>query len=89
MGCFLDIACDLGFPIRRNIVERTAVKSKEIAIVGYDPDQKILEITFRRGGVYHYHAVPQDVCQGLMDASSQGTYFHEKIKPVYEAKKVC
>ncbi len=70
-------------------MERTPVQSKEIAVVGYDAKKSILEIVFRRGGVYHYEGVPAAVHQQLMKAPSLGTYFTQNIKDSYSYKKVA
>jgi len=61
-------------------VERTAVRSKDLAIVGYDAVLKTLEIAFRSGGVYTYSEVPEEIYQGLMQASSMGIFFRDQIK---------
>ena len=41
-------------------MERTAVRSRDIAVIGYDATTLTLEITFRAGGVYHYSGVPEE-----------------------------
>ena len=69
-------------------MERTAVRSRDIAIVGYDAETGTLEIAFRAGGVYHYFGVPEEVYKVLMSASSQGTYFEQEIKHRYSYKKI-
>ncbi len=69
-------------------MERTAVESKDIAIVGYDKQKSLLEIVFRQGGVYHYSGVPADVHESLMKASSIGTYFNRNIKEAYKYTKI-
>lgn len=69
-------------------MERIAVKSRDIAIVGYDAKKQLLEIAFRGGGVYHYQRVPQNIYAGLMQADSQGTYFNRKIKDQYPYIKI-
>ncbi len=69
-------------------MERTAVQSSEIAIVGYDGNRKVLEIAFRNGGVYHYSGVPAAEHQKLMSAASHGTYFNQNIKDKYPAEKI-
>lgn len=70
-------------------MERTPVQSKEVAVVGYDAQKFILEIVFRRGGVYHYKEVPSRIHQELMKAPSLGTYFTQNIKDAYEYTKVA
>jgi hypothetical protein len=69
-------------------MERQAVQSRDLAIVGYDSDSSTLEVTFRNGGVYHYSGVPQELYQGLLQASSLGTFFNEKIKDSYPFKRI-
>ena len=69
-------------------MERQAVQSRDIAIVGYDPAKQTLEVTFRQGGVYLYSEVPQDIYEALMAASSHGTYFNKIIKEKYPFEKV-
>lgn len=70
-------------------MERVPVQSTEIALVGYDSAKLLLEIAFRRGGVYRYRGVPQDVHENLMKAPSIGTYFSEHIKEAYQYTKVA
>lgn len=72
----------------REAMERTAVRSREIAIIGYDSTRCILEVTFRRGGVYHYSGVPEEVHQALLKAPSQGTYFSRHIKEKFPYQKI-
>ena len=69
-------------------MERTAVRSRDIAIVGYDGETGTLEIAFRSGGVYHYSGVPEEVYKILMVAPSQGTYFEQTVKHQYPYKKL-
>ena len=69
-------------------MQRTAVKSRDIAIVGYDPKTSTLEIAFRIGGVYHYSRVPEEVYKELMASPSQGKYFDQKIKHKYPYAKI-
>ncbi len=70
-------------------MERIPVQSTEIALIGYDAQKSLLEIAFRRGGVYRYRGVPQDVHKQLMEAPSIGTYFSENIKEAYQYTKVA
>ena len=62
---------------------RTPVISSNLVSVGYDPISKTLEIEFRYSRVYQYYNVPEDVFQGLMQASSKGRYFDAHIKDIY------
>jgi hypothetical protein len=65
---------------------RRHVSSSDLNSVGYE--NSTLEIAFNSGGVYQYSGVPASVYQGLMAASSQGTYFHAYIKDKYPTRKI-
>lgn len=59
---------------------RERIRSEALRSVGYDPDERILEIEFASGLVYRYFDVPQDVYEGLMTAPSHGEYFARHIR---------
>lgn len=61
-------------------MERTYVNSSNIASIGYDASQMILEVEFNYGTVYQYFDVPQSVYEGLMSADSHGRYFDAYVK---------
>jgi len=61
-------------------MKRESVESSNLASIGYDADQEILEIEFNHGGIYQYLQVPESVYKGLIDASSKGQYFDRNIK---------
>jgi len=61
-------------------MDRIPVQSRNLAAVGYDSSTLMLEIEFNSGGIYQYYGVPQEIYEGLMNAGSQGTYFHQNIK---------
>lgn len=61
-------------------MERTYVTSSNIASIGYDADQMILEVEFNYGSVYQYFDVPESVYEGLMAADSHGKYFDTYVK---------
>jgi len=70
-------------------MQRTSVESSGLASVGYDPTSATLEIEFRISGVYQYFGVPAETYEGLMGASSKGTYFDQHIKQMgYPYSKV-
>ncbi|HOW59203.1 MAG TPA: KTSC domain-containing protein [Candidatus Omnitrophota bacterium] len=64
------------------------VRSRDIALIGYDQTTSILEVVFRAGGVYRYRNIPADVYYALMAAPSHGTYFQKCIKNQYPYLKV-
>jgi hypothetical protein len=61
-------------------MERTPVVSSDLASVGYDSENAVLEVEFNKGGIYQYMGVSQDLYDGLMSAGSKGTYFNQYIK---------
>ncbi|MCC6453963.1 MAG: KTSC domain-containing protein [Caldilineaceae bacterium] len=70
-------------------MEREQVSSTNLASVGYDPATQILEIEFHSGGVYQYAGVPAALYEGLMAASSHGSYFDHFIKKAgYEYRRI-
>ncbi|OGW78198.1 MAG: hypothetical protein A2Z83_08605 [Omnitrophica bacterium GWA2_52_8] len=69
-------------------MDRTAVRSREIALIGYDENTRVLEVTFRRGGVYRFKNVPADMHHKLIHAESIGTFFSGEIKGRYDYEKI-
>lgn len=69
-------------------MQRESVSSSNIASVGYNPTEKILEIEFNHGGIYQYFDVPQEVYDDLISASSHGKYFRANIMNCYECGKI-
>jgi hypothetical protein len=69
-------------------VDVKPVRSRDLALVGYDNTTSILEVVFRAGGVYRYRGVPESVYHGLMSAPSHGTFFQRHIKAQYPYAKV-
>lgn len=61
-------------------MEMYPVASTDLSAVGYDYDACILRIEFLKGGIYDYHGVPQEVYEGLMNASSKGQFFNQVIR---------
>jgi len=69
-------------------MRRTPVSSTNIRSVGYDSSSQTLEVEFHNGGIYQYYGVPSSVYQGLMNASSHGSYLAQHIKDRYRYRKV-
>ncbi|HUT14507.1 MAG TPA: KTSC domain-containing protein [Thermoguttaceae bacterium] len=65
---------------REHAIERTPVRSSALRSVGYDQEQRVLEIEFTSGAVYQYFDVPAEVYRGLMAAESHGRHFHQHIR---------
>ncbi|EPX3109041.1 KTSC domain-containing protein [Serratia marcescens] len=69
-------------------MERTYVDSSNLESVGYDSNNYILEVEFKRGAVYQYINVPEYVFEELMSAGSIGSYFNLNIRNVYPTERV-
>ena len=64
-------------------MERESVSSSNIASIGYDAENEILEVEFNHGGIYQYFDVPNNVYEELMSAPSHGVYFSANIRNDY------
>lgn len=69
-------------------MERTPVESSHFAAVGYDPAARKMHIEFKNGAVYEYSGVPEQFHKTLMEADSQGTFFHKNVKPHFKARRI-
>jgi hypothetical protein len=69
-------------------MERENVNSSNLASIGYDSENEILEVEFKHGGVYQYLNVPEDIFNELMNAPSHGVYFSANIRNDYEYSKL-
>ena len=70
-------------------MNRQSVESSNLASIGYDAENEILEVEFKHGGVYQYFDVPEKIYDELMNASSHGQYFDRNIKKAgYEFQKM-
>jgi hypothetical protein len=61
-------------------LERERVQSSNLRSVLYDEVKKNLEIEFHSGIIHQYQNVPSKVYTDLMNASSVGIFYTEKIK---------
>ena len=64
-------------------MKRKTVKSSNIKSVGYDIRNKILEIEFNNGAVYHYKDVGVITTLEFIFAESLGQHFAKNIKGKY------
>lgn len=62
--------------------------STVIAQISYNPDTRILRITYVSGEVYAYYHVPDMVYADLMKARSKGHFLNTSIKGTYDYKKL-
>jgi len=68
-------------------IKRVPVASSNIASVGYDKEEHILEIEFHHGAIYQYKDVPEKVYKELMSSPAIGAYFMNEIKLKFEYQK--
>ena len=82
--------CRASFPDLATIcaMVRTEVVSSAIVAVGYDAAEKILEIDFRDGVIYHFLDVPPSVHKALLRARSKGKYYNKHIIRHYQYRRV-
>jgi hypothetical protein len=64
-------------------VELIKVDSSMIYALGYDEEQQVLEVVFKRTGVYRYRNVPKEVYEQLMNSDSKGSYMRDLIIDMY------
>ncbi len=69
-------------------MQRQSVSSSHIASIGYDGQSETLEVEFVDGGVYQYFNVPSGIHEGLMAASSHGSYLSSHVKGKYQYQKL-
>lgn len=61
-------------------MERTPVKSSNIASVGFCSDRKCVEIEYKNGSVYEYEDCDQKLYDALMTSESKGKFVHTHLK---------
>ena len=66
---------------------REPVVSSNVAAIGYDPDEEILEVEFLNRSIYWYYDVPEEVYGDFMMASSKGKYMWDHIRDIYEYER--
>jgi len=69
-------------------MEKIPVQSSNMASIGYDSTTEILQVEFLNGSIYEYKNVSQSVYDGLMGASSHGSYFNHEIRNSYPYEKI-
>lgn len=59
---------------------KSEVRSSSLRSVGYDQEQRVLDLESTNGAVYQYFDVPPELYSGLMAAKSHGRYFHQHVR---------
>jgi hypothetical protein len=63
------------------------LKSSNLAAAEYDPEAKLMVITFRGGSVYTYSGVPDTVYEGLLASPSPGQFFAANVRDKFSFVK--
>ena len=61
-------------------MERQPVKSSNVKSVGYDAEEKVLEVEFKSGGVYQYAGVQPEMYADLLKAESVGRFVSQVVR---------
>jgi hypothetical protein len=62
-------------------MRRVSVASTSIAWIGYEVENRVLEIEFRESGeVYRYFDVPPSDYEAFLQAPSKGSYLNQTLK---------
>jgi hypothetical protein len=61
------------------------LNSSALRGVAYDPFTAQMLIWFHDRGPYTFYRVPRVIFEGLLDASSHGSYYHQNIRGRYTA----
>lgn len=69
-------------------MQRLVVDSSSVASIGYDADERVLEVEFHNGRVYQYFDVAEQTHLELVAAESIGAFINNVIKPSYRFKPV-
>ncbi len=69
-------------------VNMIPVTSSNVESIGYDESQQVLYVRFLSGGLYIYKGVNSYEFEGLLNASSVGSYLHRNIKNVYPYERI-
>ncbi len=65
-------------------MEMIRVNSSAINAAGDDQATRRMRIIFEQGDGYDFCGVPFHVYEGLMSASSKGTYYNDHIRDQYQ-----
>lgn len=67
---------------------RKPVKSSNIVSIGYNIQEKILEIEFISSGIYRYFEVPIEIYDSFLKSSSKGKFVHKNIRGRYRYENI-
>lgn len=61
-------------------MKRQPVKSRNVKSVGYDAEEKVLEVEFKSGGVYQYAGVQPGMYIDLLASESVGRFVSHVVR---------
>jgi hypothetical protein len=61
-------------------MKRQTVKSKNVKSVGYNAEEKTLEVEFQSGGIYQYAGVQPEMYADLLAAESVGRFVSQVVR---------
>jgi len=70
------------------IIPLKAVESSNIEAAGFCKKKSVLRVKFKKGGLYDYSQVPENVFKDLIEAESVGRAFHATIRNEYPFQKI-
>jgi hypothetical protein len=62
--------------------------SSTIDAIGYHALSQTLQVDFQAGSRYHYHDVPEDLFEALLNPDSKGRFLNSEIKGHYDYEPV-
>ena len=66
-----------------------AVNGRDIAAIGFDPRESVLEVQFGTGSVYQYFGVAWPVWEALMAAPLRGRAFSQLVRDQYQYQQIA
>ena len=64
------------------------VESSMVWAVDYDPTTQVLEVAFKRTGVFRYDGVPPTVYRAMMRSDSVGSYLRSCVIGMYPERRI-
>ena len=64
------------------------VQSSMVWAVDYDPKSKVLEVAFKRTGVFRYEGVPPAAYRAMMSSDSIGSYLRSCVIGMYPERRI-
>jgi hypothetical protein len=69
-------------------MSRIDLNSTTLSAAAYLEQDRVLELEFTSGGIYHYLKVPAEIYQALLQATSHGAYFNRSIRNHFACVRV-